>query len=376
MSTARILALTAIANLALIIGLALVTAIVKVRRERKQKARDVELGLLRPVLLRYLATWEDGNAADLGETLIKHHARTTSFEEVVAGLLPKLRGADRSVLVDILRRRGTVTEACEDTRSWRTIRRYQAVELLGSAGVLEAVPFVARLLDDQNAEIRLAAVRALGRIGGLDAAGALLEHLDREDARIPPHPVTMALLRIGTEATEPLLIALTADRVTVRTIAAEVLGVLGVMPAVGHLEHRLDTDLHAAVRVGAAHAVGRLGMPSSIPVLLQTLAREQNIDVLAAACTALGRITDPSTIPALERALHHPSPTVRIAAALALVLMGRAGLDRLWLIAQQDALGGDAAREVLARFTISTATPSPLPDQVVDLASPVPAHAD
>lgn len=49
--------------------------------------------MLRPVLLSYLATWEDGNARDLGDTLIKHRSRATSFEEVVAGLLPKLRGA-------------------------------------------------------------------------------------------------------------------------------------------------------------------------------------------------------------------------------------------------------------------------------------------
>jgi len=353
MSTAQILTIAAITNLVLIIGLSLTTAMVKIRRERRAKARELELGMLRPVLLSYLATWEDGNARDLGDTLIKHRSRATSFEEVVAGLLPKLRGADRSVLVDILRRRGTVAKACKDTSSWRSVRRYQAVELLGSAGVQEGTPFVAKLLDDKNGEVRLASVRALGRIGGLEAATALLEHLDREDARIPPHPVTMALLRIGTDATEPLLVGLTAERATVRTIAAEVLGVLGIFSAVPYLEDRLGSDLHAAVRVGAAHAVGRLGMPSSIPVLLETLAREHDLEVLAAGCTALGRIADPSTIPALEGAIGSQSPTVRVAAALAMILMGAPGMTRLRLIAQQDAIGGDAAREILARYTIS-----------------------
>ena len=360
MSTAQILVLAAITNLVLIIGLSVTTALVKVRRERRAKARELELGMLRPILLRYLATWEDGNAKDLGDTLIKHRSRATSFEEVVAGLLPKLRGADRSVLVDILRRRGTVAKACQDTRSRWTVRRYQAVELLGAAGVLEGTPFAARLLDDKDGEVRLAAVRALGRIGGLEAATALLEHLDRADAQIPPHPVTMALLRIGTQGTEPLLIALNAERVNVRMIAAEVLGVLGILPAGPYLEDRLGTDQHAMVRVGAAHAVGRLGLPSSIPVLLQTIAHDQDIEVLAAACTALGRITDPETIPALEHALANPSPTVRIAAALAMIAMGGPGLARLRLVAQQDAFGGDAAREILARYTISIGA-EPLP---------------
>lgn len=353
MSTAKILLIVAITNMLLIVGLALITTVVKVRRERKAKARTLELGMLRPVLLRYLATWEDGNARDLGDTLIRHHSRATSFEEVVAGLLPKLRGADRSVLVDILRRRGTVTKACEDTTSWMAVRRYQAVELLGSAGVLEGTPFAAKLLDDSDGDVRLAAVRALGRIGGLEAAAALLEHLDRDDAKIPPHPVTMALLRIGTEATDPLLVALNADRVNVRTIAAEVLGVLGIFSAVPDLEDLLASDQHASVRVGAVHALGRLGMPGSIPVLMHTLTRDQDPDVVAAACTALGRIADPSTLPELERAVRHKSPTVRIAAALAMLLMGTAGMTQLRLIAQQDALGGDAAREILARYTIS-----------------------
>jgi HEAT repeat protein len=353
MSTAQILVIVAIANLVFIIGLALVTAMIKVRRERKAKARDLELRMLRPILLSYLATWEEGSARDLGETLIRHHNRATSFEEVVAGLLPKLRGADRSVLVDILRRRGPVANAGANTRSWGTVRRYQAVELLGSAGVQEGAPFVAKLLDDSNGEVRLAAVRALGRIGGLESATALLEHLDRDDAKIPPHPVTMALLRIGTDATEPLLIALSADRASVRTIAAEILGILEIMSSIPHLEQSLRSDLQSSVRVAAAHSIGRLGMPRSVPALLDTLEREQDGETIAAICTSLGRIADQSTLPALERCVSHESPAVRIAAAMAMLLMRSPGLARLRLIAQQDALGGDAAREVLTRYMIS-----------------------
>jgi HEAT repeat protein len=348
--------------MALVIGLSLVTALVKVRRERKEKARQLELGMLRPILMSYLATWEDGNARDLGETLVKHHSRATSFEEVVAGLLPKLRGADRSVLVDILRRRGTVAKACANTRSRRTVRRYQAIEMLGAAGVLEGGPFVAKLLDDKHIEIRLAAVRALGRIGGLDAAAALLEHLDQDDAKIPPHPVTMALLRIGPAATDPLLAALTAERMNVRVIAAEVLGILGLIPAVPYLEDRLTSDLHAAVRVAAAHAIGRLDMPSSVPILTQTLSREHDVEVLAAACMALGRIASVSGIPALKRTIAHPASSVRIAAATALILIGEPGVDRLRLIAQQEAFGGDAAREVLAHHTMTAVAELALQD--------------
>jgi HEAT repeat protein len=352
-TTEFILIVAATANLILIVGLSLGTALFKARRQRRAKRHDRELAELRPVLMQYLATWEDGDARDLAQTLIAHRGTTTSFEELAAGLLPKLRGADRSVLVDILRRRGTIDGARDRTNSRLAVRRYRAVELLGAAGTSEGVDDAARLLSDRNTEVRLAAVRALGRIGGIHSASALLQHLDREHAKIPPHPVTMSLLRIGVDATGPLRTALNAGQVNVRTIAAEVLGVLGVYPAATHLHDRLS-DEHRSVRVGAAHAVGRLALPSSVDTLTRTLRTETDVEVMTAACTALGRIADPASIPALENAVRHDEPMVRVAAAMALVPMGEAGLDRLRVMAQQEAVGGDAAREVLARNAIAT----------------------
>jgi HEAT repeat protein len=357
MSTEIILIIAATANLVLIVGLSLGTAMFKARRQRRRKRHDRELAELRPVLMQYLATWEDGDSRDLADTLIQYRGITTSFEELAAGLLPKLRGADRSVLVDILRRRGTIESARQQTHSRLAVRRYRAVELLGAAGTSEGVPEAAHLLSDRNTEVRLAAVRALGRIGGVEAATYLLHHLDREKALIPPHPVTMALLRIGTDATAPLRTALNAGQINVRTIAAEVLGVLGVYPAVGNLHDRLQSDASPGVRVGAAHAMGRLAMPGSTDHLIRTMEIDTDVEVLCAACTALGRIADPASIPALEKAIRHDSPIVRVAAAMALVPMGEIGLDRLRLIAQQEAdMGGDAAREVLARNAIATDT--------------------
>jgi len=359
MSTEAVLLIAATVNLALIIGLSLSTAVFKARRERRSRRHEEELALLRPVMMRYLATWEDGDAHDLADMLIGYHGVTTSFEELVAGLLPKLRGADRSVLVDILRRRGTIDEARQSTHSRWPVRRYRAVELLGAAGVSEGIEAAGRLLGDRNTDVRLAAVRALGRIGTGESAAALLEHLDSEEAQkhpIPPHPVTMALLRTGTDATEPLTRALEADSVEVRTIATEVLGVLGVYPAVAGLQIRMRVDPSASVRLGATHALGRLSMPGSVDDLTAMLRTELEVEVLAAACTALGRIADPASVPELEQAVAHPHPTVRVAAAMALAAFGDIGLGRLREIAQRDAEGGDAAREVLARNSIATQT--------------------
>ena len=93
-------------------------------------------------------------------------------------------------------------------------------------------------------------------------------------------------------------------------------------------------------------------MPTSVEPLIHVLKIEHDAGLLAAACTALGLIGDPQSLPALEWALTHAVPVVRLAAAHALVLLGEAGLEMLRSIAQE-AVGGDAAREVLARHVIT-----------------------
>lgn len=360
MTTREILVLAAAVNGVLIVALAIGTALIKQWRRRRERHRLHELTRLRPVLLRYLAIWEDDDASDLAEILIAHRSSSATFEELVSGLLPKLRGADRSVLVDILRRRGTIQQACQDTRFRTSLRRALSAELLGSAGAVEGIPFVARLLDDRNPQVRLAAVRALGRIGTAEAATALLAHLEQIRPGIPPQPVTMSLLRIGVAAAGPLREALDAKNPRVRRMACEVLGVLGVIPAAGTIERVLHDDPDLGARIGAAQALGRLGLPGSVAELIRTLKIEHEAAVLAAACTALGQIGDPNSGAALNWAIGHANPTVRVAAGNALGLLGEPGLELLRGVAavpgagEAGHSGGDAAREVLARQVIAS----------------------
>jgi HEAT repeat protein len=353
MTAERMLIIASITNLVLIIALSLVGALFKVKKDRENRRREAELAQIRPVLMSYLATWEDGDARVLSDVLIRHRSTKATFEELVAGLLPKLRGADRSALVDILRRRGTIDAACRRTRSRRATERDRAAELLGAAGTSEGLPYVAELLKDHDPQVRLAAVRALGRIGTFDAAAALIGHLDESGSRIPPHPITMALLRIGADATDPLLHALETGSTGVRTIAAEVLGVLGLIPAAGPLERLLAADPDPGVRVACARALGRLGMPGSVPVLVHCLQNERHVEVLATVCTALGAMAAHASIPTLAQAIGDPEPAVRTAAAAALLQMGPEGRELLRSIAQRNAPGADAAREALTYDAIT-----------------------
>jgi HEAT repeat protein len=217
---------------------------------------------------------------------------------------------------------------------------------------VEGIPHVTRLLDDRNPQVRLAAVRALGRIGTTASASALIQHVDKKDARIPPQPITMSLVRTGVHAAEPLIAALGAQRVGVRVMAAEVLGVLEVMRASEPLERMLAVDPDVGARIAAAHALGRLGMPGSVPGLIRSLEMNYQTDVLGAACKSIGQIGNPASIRALEWAMGHAEPAVQIAAATAMIPMGEAGIDMLRSIAQQAGPGCHAAREVLTRHAV------------------------
>src|SRR6266516_4150354 len=59
--------------------------------------------------------------------------------------------------------------------------RYEAARAAGEMTLEDALPMLARMIDDSDLEVRLASVWALGQIGGKPAAEALLGALKSED---------------------------------------------------------------------------------------------------------------------------------------------------------------------------------------------------
>jgi HEAT repeat protein len=68
-----------------------------------------------------------------------------------------------------------------ELRSERPAMRYEAAHAAGEMALEDALPQLARMVDDDDTEVRLAAIWSLGQIGGKPAAEALNQVLQSGD---------------------------------------------------------------------------------------------------------------------------------------------------------------------------------------------------
>lgn len=166
--------------------------------------------------------------------------------------------------------------------------RERAAEALGMIGpdAREAVPALIKTLDaiklsDYDPDV-VAAVKALGKIGGQSALATLIKVLNYHD---------------------------------VSSEAAEGLGIIGDPKAVSGLLKTAKTDKGFA-RYTAVEALIKIGEPA-IPALIEVL-KVGDWDLRGRTAEALGEIGDKTAIPALTEALKDKDKSVRDAAAEAL----------------------------------------------------------
>jgi HEAT repeat protein len=245
--------------------------------------------------------------------------------------------------------------------------------VLGDLELRQAVPQLCRLLTDRHAEVRVVAVRALGRIGDPAAAWRLIASLDQSDP-VPSLLATHTLVQLGPDAEVTLSAALDYPEARVRAVCLDAVGLLGAAGSVQRVARVLSEDTVLDVRVAAAACLGRLGARAAVEPLTAALSPARPAPLRAAAARALGDLGVPSAVPALVALLGDGEFRVAHEAAHALRRLGRTGLDALHEVVVQeraDALangrGAHAkpstsashAQEALALATV-TAEPSPV----------------
>ncbi len=280
-------------------------------RELRDRHRDRLVIAVRPIVLSAL---EGDDALNRAAALTGR--RQSVAESMAIALLPQLRGSDRIALAGLLEATGMTAKAVKGLSSWRAGRRQRSAEMLGAAGHHSAVPALVDRLTDTDAEVRIAAARALGRIGDAGAVEHLFTALDTR--RVPANTASMAILRIGVTGAPAIHAALTAAVPRTRATAAELAGALGLTPLRLRIEQLL-VDESPLVRVGAARSLGRLASPGSAPTLIERLKHLEHddddpmpCDEAVAIIDALGHIGERTCIPALEASL---SGEARVAAA-------------------------------------------------------------
>jgi HEAT repeat protein len=173
-----------------------------------------------------------------------------------------------------------------------SVRRSAPVALaaIGGDEAKEAVPAIARLLDDEDAGVQASAALALW-------------HLDRDPRAVPK---LVRMLEKGKDAA-PYQAAVALGR-----LGPEAAGAIG--PLVAALRHA-DED----VRRAAARALGDIG-PPSLPAV-EAAIQGKDVRTSREAAEALG-FSGPAAIPPLTAALRHADPQIRRIAARALGRLG------------------------------------------------------
>jgi HEAT repeat protein len=151
-----------------------------------------------------------------------------------------------------------------------TEKRLAACWVLGRLDDPTAVTALLHILEEENAELRAAAARALGELGSAQMAVPVLVAAMRSDTEAEVRKsATYALGLLGDQrAVEPLVGVLEShhDAPEVRGMAAEALADLGSKEAIAQLVTALE-DASVEVRFWAAFALGSLGEAEVIPDL-------------------------------------------------------------------------------------------------------------
>lgn len=367
----RIFAITIAVLTAIVAVTALAIVVVRILRQIRRRRRETLAAGPRRALLAFAA--DNGEEGSFGLVAIPEDAWKAA-EPGALGLLGKLRGEAHLALVSVFLRRGIARRALGDLRSRSRVRRARAAQVLGDLELRQAVPELCRLLTDRHAEVRVVAVRALGRIGDPVAAWRLIASLDQPDP-VPSLLATHTLVQFGPEAEVTLSAALDHPEARVRAVCLEALGLLGATGALDRVARVLREDAMLDVRVAAATNLGRLGTRGAVEPLTQALTATRPTALRAAAARALGDLGAPSAVEALVALLHDEHYRVAHEAAHALRRLGprgRRALQDVLDVDRADALDRGAgahaqpssaaahAREALALAAIAAETPADL----------------
>jgi HEAT repeat protein len=234
-------------------------------------------------------------------------------------------------------------------------------------GLSQALPVLKSLADDRDVQVRLAAMDALGAIGGADAITILKAHANDSEPAVKQHAATA--LTAAAPVPEPIPDATPAPKTTERHPAAQGsdesrklarIKAWNDQRAIPKLI-RLLADPSSLIRAAAADKLGKIDFRSDsmngasreqnlseVPALIDAL-KDPHALVRAAAAESLGVIGDDSSAAPLTALLSDSKPKVVVAAANALsALVAGADYTRDVLSKEEHEAAGKALAGLLS----------------------------
>ena len=220
-------------------------------------------------------------------------------------------------LLKFLRASGLIEKRTFEARRLTGWRRMRALVALGRTRAPEGIPALAEALRDRALEIRLAALRGLGRMACPQAAEEILAWVGEVGLSVPALPLQSALIQCCAERPQLLLPYVQHAEGQLREVLGRVLGEVAT-PSLGlDLLQFVGDDLDE-LRAAAARALSHTKSGLAFD-LLNELARDPIWFVRLRAIVSLRNFSDSRAIPALLRGLTDSNRLVRLRAAEALV---------------------------------------------------------
>jgi HEAT repeat protein len=273
-------------------------------RRPLQPARvAIRRSLLRHHIRSVLAGKTERLSIDLGDRDLDPTAMIIDAESSVD------RGGElHSRLVSAVRHPSLSNRVIDGLGSRETIVRSRSVRMAGVFRMEEAVPWIAPLLWERESIVRIAAARALGRIGGIRSAEALLIAIQR----LGPRPVLIiALSRSAPDLYLETILSRREPR-AVQPAVAIAAGLRGRRTAIAPIVAQIGSG-SSRLRAAGSRALGWIGAPAGIPVLVESL-EHPDWRVRASAAKALGVIKGFQPSPQVIACAVDRNPRVRKAA--------------------------------------------------------------
>jgi HEAT repeat protein len=212
--------------------------------------------------------------------------------------------------------------------------RYFAARSIGRHRFLDSMESLARLANtDPAGHVRIAAIEALGRLGGVRAVSIiapLTEALERDIA-------CAALTALGSighpDSLPPLQAALHSAEPARRTAAVSALAMRGGAGAAEALQRIAVTDEEASISRMAVESLARLGTPDAVAALTELTSEPARREDCILALSRL----EPEQIPLIAVGLNHANPEVRQAVVEALGRMKHSAATDQLIEALEDA---------------------------------------
>ncbi len=227
-------------------------------------------------------------------------------------------GAEESArLLKFLRGSGLIEKRIFEARTLTGWRRMRALVALGQTRALEGISAMAEGLRDGDLEIRLAALRGLGRTAAPQAAEAILAWVGERGLCVPAMPLQNALIQCCAERPQLLIPYVQHAVGPLREVLGRVLGEVATPSLSLDLLQFVGDELDE-LRAAAARAMSHADRGLAFDVLSE-LVGDPIWFVRLRAIISLGELCEPRTIPDLIRGLTDSNRLVRLRAAEALV---------------------------------------------------------